>query len=162
MIDSLEKSVYGDFMEESVKFDFDKKGNNIKQKSIEYSLISKIVKRKYDNKNRVVRSDYIDIGQSLKLNSIFVYEDKSYSINAETYTNRVLKSKSRTKVILNDKRQEIKYEYYDYELKNGESFNESKLLTTQENFYENDRIVKIIYTDHILTKTKIYELKYEF
>ena len=61
-----------------------------------------------------------------------------------------------------ENKQEILIEKYNVSLKNSKSIDEPKLSFTQENIFEKDRIVKIIYTDHILSKTKIHELKYEF
>ena len=73
-----------------------------------------------------------------------------------------MKSKTIEKVSENNKKQELRKETYQIPLKKSKPIGEPKLTFTQENIYENDRIVKIIYTDHILNKTKIHELKYEF
>ena len=73
-----------------------------------------------------------------------------------------MKNKYFTKVLLNEKMQEVKYENFDFKLLNSKPIGEPKLTFTQENIYENGRIVKIIYEDLLLGKKKVHELKYEF
>ena len=76
LIESLDKFVTEKWLEARVKFNYDKVGNNVKQKSIEYSAISKVIDRQYDKKNRMVRSEYLDIGRSSRQKTIFIYSEK--------------------------------------------------------------------------------------
>ncbi len=161
-ISKLNELIEDNWFIKTVYYDYNKQGFRESEKSIEYRLLSKKIKNKYDNLNRIVLKDYLDISGNVKSTTRFTYSDLYYMVDYEYKFKNNLQHKSLNKVYLNEQKKELKNDSYEFNIQNFKPIGEPKLTFTQENIYENYRVVKIIYTDHILTKTKIHELKYEF
>ena len=116
----------------------------------------------YDNLGRVLTSKRTSRGEKEWTTTDINYEGTIITYLWKVFKRKKLNDYVIRKVIFNENKQEILIEKYKVSLKNSKSIDEPKLSFTQENIYEKDRIVKIIYTDHILSKTKIHELRYEF
>lgn len=142
------------------KYYNDRFGNIIEKKYIDKVNFGKKILFQYDSLNRPI--GYLLIQKPTKIKGEILYQENSTDTILETFEGKKLKTKTVEKVLKNKKKQELKIEKYNVPLKNSKSIGEPKLTFTQENIYENDRIVKIIYTDHVNNKTKIHQLRYEF
>ncbi len=161
-ISKLNELLEDNWFIKTVNYDYNKQGLRENEKSIEYRILSKKIKNKYDNLNRIILKEYVEINGKAKSTTKFTYSDFYYLIDFEYKFKNNLQNKSLNKVYLNEQKQEIKVDSYEFDIQNFEPFGKPKLTFTQENIYENNRLVKIIYTDHNINKTKIHELKYEF
>lgn len=142
------------------KYYYDKLGNLIEEKYIDKSNFGKNITFQYDSLNR--QKGFTKIEKPYKIKGEITYQGNIIETICETLEGKKLKEKTIEKWIENSEKQELRKELYQIPLKKSKPIGEPKLTFTQENIYENDRIVKIIYIDHILNKTKIHELKYEF
>ena len=142
------------------KYFYDTFGNIIEKKFVDKVNFGKKIIFRYDSLKRQI--GYLQIHKPNKINAEFLYQENSTDTILSTFEGRKLKEKTIEKVISNIKKQELRKESYQIPLKKSKSIGEPKLTFTQENIYENNRIIKIIYTDHFNNKTKIHELKYEF
>ncbi len=162
LIESLDKLISEKQFITNVKFYYDSEGNNNRQKSSRYNVLTNKINRKYDTKKRMISSEFFDVVNNRKQITSFTYVDNYYNISNEMFSFKKMIYKYFTKIYTNEKKQEIKVEHFDYEIKNSKPIGEPKLVSTEENIYENGRIVKIIYEDLVLGKKKVHELKYEF
>jgi hypothetical protein len=161
-INKINELIEESFFIKTVYYDYNKQGFVENEKSIEYKLLSKKIKNKYDNSNRIVLKDYVDINGNVKTSTRFTYSELCYLVDFEYKFKNNLQHKSLNKVYLNEQKNELKNESYEFNIQNFKPIGEPKLTFTQENIYENGRIVKIIYEDLQLSKKKVHELKYEF
>lgn len=145
-----------------IKYLYDKSGNVIEDRWINNNSVTYRVRFTYDNLGRVLTSKRTSRGEKEWTTTEISYEGTIITYLWKVFKGKKLNDYVIRKVIFNENNQEILIEKYKVSLKNSKSIDEPKLSFTQENIYEKDRIVKIIYTDHILSKTKIHELKYEF
>lgn len=143
-----------------LKYKYDLLGNIIEKKYIDKVNIGNKILNQYDSLKR--QTGYTFINRPKKKVGKMTYLKNIIETIEEDFEGRKLILKSIEKSFLDEKKQELKKEKYTISLKNSKPIGEPKLTFTTENIYENGKIVKIIYTDHVLGKTKTHELKYEF
>ncbi len=115
---------------------------------------------KYDSLNRLIEIKHINKPQ-ISSSEIEYYDSNITSTTTVKEQLRVLDN-TIIKSFKNENKVETRKEKHIAPIKDYRIIGEPKLTFTQENIYENDRIVKIIYTDHVNNKTKIHQLRYEF
>ena len=145
-----------------ILYHYDSLGNQVNRISLNHGKENKIENIKYDGTERIIEYESKNKNLNEYINVKYSYFGNITTKIVEKFIKRELKEKTIEKVVENDKKQELLKEIYQIPLKKSKPIGEPKLTFTQENIYENNRIIKIIYTDHILNKTKIHELKYEF
>jgi hypothetical protein len=143
-----------------VKYNYDIKGNQISRLAFTNNKIIHETYYKYDTLNRLIEDR--DVAKPFRSFTQIVYQGNNRTINTIKKEGLSVLEKKIEKVFENESKQEIRKEKYLFPLKYFRVIGEPKLTFTKESIYENDRVVKIIYTDHILNKTKTHELKYEF
>jgi len=145
-----------------IKYLYDKSGNVIEDRWINNNSVTYRIRFTYDNIGRVLTSKRTSRGEKEWTTTDINYEGTIITYLWKVFKRKKLNDYVIRKVIFNENKQEILIEKYKVSLQNSKSIDEPKLSFTQENIYENNRIVRIVYSDHILNKTKIHELKYEF
>lgn len=141
------------------KYKYDSFGNLIEEKYVDRVNFGTKILFQYDSLNKQI--GYLLIQKPTKIKAEVLYQKNSTDTILETFEGGKLKTKTIKKVFENNRKQELRKETYQIPLKKSKPIGEPKLTFTQENIYENNRIIKIIYTDHINNKTKIHLLKYE-
>ncbi len=135
-------------------------GNKIEKKYIDSQNSGDKQLYKYDSLNKMI--GWVDFDKPQKSIGKLTYYNSCIEKNVETYEGRKMTNNTIWKFCNNEKKQDFKTEKYIVQIKKSKPIGEPKLTFTQENIYENDRIVKIIYEDLLLGKKKTHELKYEF
>ena len=139
---------------------YDHLGNMIEKKRMDRPFHHDKISYKYDSLNRLI--EIKNITKLRKSDSNISYHDTITVVTTIVKEQLRILEKTINKIVTNEFQQVTRKEKYVSPLKDYKVIGNPKLTFTQENIYEKDRIVKIIYTDHILNKTKIHELKYEF
>ena len=145
-----------------IKYLYNKFGNVIEDRWLDNNSVSKRIRFTYDSLSRV-----LTVKNTQRGIKEWTTTEISYRDTLATYTWKVFQRKKQVdyvikKVISNKNKQELVIDKYKIPLNKSKPIGEPKRTYTQENIYENNRLVKIIYTDHNINKTKIHELKYEF
>ena len=143
-----------------IRIVYDHLGNKIEKKYIDSQNSGDKTLYKYDSLNKMI--GWADFDKSQKSIGKLTYYNNCIEKNVETFEGRKMINNTIWKFWKNEKKQDFKTEKYEVPLKKSKPIGEPKLTFTQENIYENGRIVKIIYEDLQLGKKKIHELKYEF
>lgn len=142
------------------KYKYDTFGNLVEEKYFDRVNFNTKILFQYDSLNKQI--GYTLFQKNNKIKAEFIYQENNTDTILSTFEGKKLKTKTIVKVFENTKKQELRKETYQIPIEKSKPNGDPKLTFTQENIYENNRIIKIIYTDHILSKTKTYDLKYEF
>ncbi len=139
---------------------YDHLGNMIEKKRIDRPFHHNKINYKYDSLNRLI--EIRSLTKPRKSHSKISYHNNVTFVSTIVKEHLRVLENTTTKIFMNEFEQVIRKEKYISPLKDYKIVDKPKLTFTQENIYENNRLVKIIYTDHNINKTKIQELKYEF